>query len=70
MSNIKNSGLLFHYNITTDPVFVIGYVFVRRILCGCSAGFKKLDYQWNIIEDKNNQDQYKGANQNVFICLF
>ena len=31
--NIKNHGLIFHYNIRADPMLGIGYVAVRHIPC-------------------------------------
>ena len=34
--NIKNHGLLFHYNIISDPLLVIGYIYIRQIPCSCS----------------------------------
>ena len=57
--NLKNHGLLFHYNIREDPMLVISYVVVRQILCSCSACFRKLASPLNRSQDKYNQDRHK-----------
>ena len=67
--NIKKHGLIFHYNIISYLLLVIGYDAVRRIICSCSECLRKLSSPWNRIKDKYNQDQYKGENQNFVYWL-
>ena len=53
--NIKNHGLLFHYNIAADNMLGVFYVAVIRISCRCSTCVSKLYSPWNIRQDKYNQ---------------
>ena len=52
--NIKKHSFLFHYNISTCPLLVIGYVAVIKIPYGCYASLRGIASPWNRIKYKKN----------------
>ena len=66
--NLNNHGFLFHHNIISYYLFGIGYEYVRRIPCICSACLRKLTSPWNRSQYRSNKDLYKYANQNYVYC--
>ena len=65
--NIKEHGFLFHYNARTYPLLSISYIDFGQIPCGSSECLRKLSLPCHKIQDKHNQDKYKGENKN---CVY